>query len=121
MKQIIKHLHQYIGCEMIWNRLDKTTVIPITTFGIHLIEIGDYKDIRIILKELDDISNDDFKELNIIRAEVYKTDEFGFDLESFKRLDDWSYLPAEIDFLRSKGFAIGIEKKYYTTEDYGSF
>lgn len=111
MKQIIKHLHQYIGCNMVWNRLDKSTVIPITAFGIHLIEIGDYEDIRIILKELKDISDEDLEELNNSGSL-----EFTFYKESIQSNITYCYYGA-VDMLRSKGYAVGIEKKYYTNEN----
>jgi len=114
---------------MVWNKGNKSTVIPITALEIHLIEIGDYKDIKIILKELKDISEEEAKEIwkkafnctyNYHRK--YYHDQLISVIKggcSFPAVIDKMYHSyTMIDFLRSKGYAVGINKEFYTTEDH---
>lgn len=67
---------------------------------------------RLILKELSDITEEDLKELNSLRDSsiLWVIDHFNMD----GVVDHLRYY--EIDFLRSKGYAIGISKEYYITE-----
>ena len=109
MEELIKWLHRYQGCKMAWTRLDIYSETEISAFNIHLITIGNYKEVQIqlVLKELKDIREEDLEELNDIHKCDYNKEKLSD--------HEYTFLTLEVDFLRSKGYAIGIPKDYYIT------
>lgn len=72
----------------------------------------DYKvskfECKLVLKEVDSISDEDLNELNLLENTWSKAG-----LEVFNRYCDVS----ETDLLRSKSYAIGTDKEFYITQE----
>mgnify|MGYP001813161169 CR=1 FL=1 len=108
MKEKIKWFGRYLGCDM----LNPSEVrITLNEFNIGTSIHFKY---RLILKELKDISDQDLKELNEIAIKVCGISEV---FSKRYMCADYLYNTKEIDFLRSKGYAVGIPKEYYITEE----
>ncbi len=75
-----------------------------------------FKSAQLILKELKDISDEDLKAV----GDIYISE--SMDKELYLKgweneINTASKFIKEIDMLRSKGYAIGIPKEYYITEE----
>jgi len=122
----IKWLGRYLGCDV----LDEDGKIQKITLGCY----GRFDEIVLVLKELKDISDEDavdcmnlhydgwLKPKIIERSNSHFAFEFQYSSSNRRRvgkLQTWGvdkFNIAQVDFLRSKGYAIGIPKEYYITE-----
>jgi len=120
MNDKISWFGRYLGCEYVmplntinWHKKgDIKKVTPHNLDFLNTISHALYlNNTKLILKELKDISDEDLKELNgTSNCRQWEFDEFSMK-ENEMLLNSF-----ESDFLRSKGYAIGIDKKYYITE-----
>lgn len=128
MLEKMKWFGRYLGC----NVLDEDGKIQVIKIGCY----GDFDKIQLILKNLKDITDEDAIECIYISSGGYldikieNKGMYGFRFsscyESSKRRRNHGYgdrafgmdqfESKQIDFLRSKGYAIGIPKEYYITE-----
>jgi len=125
MNDKIKWFGRYLGCKCsVQGERD-----PLKLIGVDSDNVADWAcfkskallpqvvdDCVLILKELKNIGNEDFAEINKLRNNIHGTDDVVFE-DKHELLHSWHFLPEEVDFLRSKGYAIGIPKEYYITED----
>lgn len=107
MNDKIKWFGRYLGCNVIGEdgRIQK----------IKMGSYGDFSKIKLILKELKDISDEDLHSVgDIYGAETVNKENYlkGWHNTTVEVVG----LIEEIDFLRSKGYAIGIPREYYITE-----
>lgn len=127
MEDKIKWFGRYLGCEVlvtskinivgqhnIFYPNDDLTLNSEIMGEIDYCGVGIFK---LILKEPKDISDDDLNELNkewIDRGNLFRYRKSAFARKNPDILEILDY--QEIDFLRSKGYAIGIPKEYYINE-----
>jgi hypothetical protein len=98
-------------------------VDKLTTSDLYCNVNNRHYECKLILKELKDISDEDFNSLIVFLKETFPKETKGTDfcninkdylIKSLVNLDA-SYVV--VDFLRSKGYAIGIPREYYITEE----
>ena len=98
---------RYLGCRIyVW---DATSIND----GQNIVARSQSETSKLILKELKDISDEGLKYLNqdyYDHSVLYRTKE-----NINTMVETFNY--KEIDFLRSKGYAIGIPREYYITEE----
>jgi len=125
MQDKIKWFGRYLGCKFvtyypIMSAINEVNAGELLAMGA---KHGSRFERKLILKEIEDISDEDYLELCKV---VYGNDEQIAENKS-KFVYHWTLLSGaigcnpmkhaeEIDFLRSKGYAIGIPKEYYITE-----
>jgi hypothetical protein len=88
-------------------------VDKLTTSDLYCNVNNRHYECKLILKELKDISDEGLKYLNqdyYDHSVLYRTKE-----NINTMVETFNY--KEIDFLRSKGYAIGIPREYYITEE----
>lgn len=134
MEDKIKWFGRYLGVEIQMTASNKNICTP---YIIHSLAPWVKKDkCKLILKELEDITDEDLKGLisymrynydgvkinrysDEIRADLYvdQDDLYSAPWVSFSiYFNQETYDYQIVDFLRSKGYAIGIPKEYYITE-----
>jgi|GEM_PF-2584295 len=135
MNERLKWFGIYLGCNM------SHTLYPEILIEATLGKINTFqKDIKrgrikLVLKELKDITSDEIIHLlnrtvhihGLTTFDKINTDDYGVFLKLHYSSQNTEYHCREIylsvrdmmssDFLRSKGYAVGIPKKYYITED----
>lgn len=130
MKNKVEWFSKYINCELLITDDDGRRFrdeIQSINWKHYYIEIGegwifdrpdsdDNLSMLLILKELKDISDEDMVMCNNIASKVLGCDDVNWDIESKEITTEWFFLPDVLDFLRPKGYAIGIPKEYYITE-----
>ncbi len=123
MNNKINWFGRYLGCEVIvisktrltgrWNYFHTNSRMILTPEILAEIQHCGSRHFKLILKELEYVSDEDLNGLNELRSS-----EIEWTSLACKTIDIILYLRHdEIDFLRSKGYAIGIDKEYYITEE----
>jgi len=115
MNEKLKWFGMYLGCEFIAKRVGvRHTLNASRLANLFTPNYESYTETcKLILKELKDITEEDLSGLNKLRSSLIDWDLLAFKTKDIIRHLRWH----EIDFLRSKGYAVGIDKKYYITED----
>jgi len=141
MNEKLKWFGRYLGCSVAFhNRYTKDSIYwddmgildHSNDYDMTCLKSDDYDDgyayfdtdkCKLILKELKDISDEDFKSLiNFLKStypeETRNADYYKLNRERLmKSLFNLDTSYVVVDFLRSKGYAIGIDKEYYITEE----
>ena len=117
MNDKINWFGRYLGCEYWYkhhsHKENEYCTDKLTTADLYCIVNNRHYKCKLILKELSDITEEDLEYLNRdIKNPNVKWTKSKVDNDFPHHL----YYIDEIDFLRSKSYAIGIPKEYYITE-----
>jgi len=114
MKEKMKWFGRYLGCKAV--DFSNNNQIFTVKMGCY----GNWKDCKLMLKAIEDISDEDYfhilKTWNTDSEEVSMMDVIAIYQTPMTNIWDPLTIVEEIDYLRSKGYAIGIPKEYYITE-----
>jgi hypothetical protein len=114
MNEKIKWFGRYLGCEY----KKGLTGLLLTQSSLY---DAIHSDSRLILKELKDITEYDLRECSKLGKLWMQWDLFYIYLRRLIFEDvnnfNWKVTIEIVDFLRSKGYAIGIPKEYYITKE----
>ncbi len=116
-----RQLSLYMGGKMLWSRSGKETEIDITPMNLHLTQDYPEGEIKALLKSVGYITDNDLKiisssnefELNIDYIRTFLTNEV-IDGDLCKLDMDVIDAIHVIDKSRKLGYAIGIDKEFYT-------
>jgi len=115
MNEKIKWFGRYMNSKMTYKAVMNRSVYIVDVGSIFLSQIlTDKYECKLILKELKYITEEDLCAVNKIISEYSEHLELHDEYTLTRSIE---FLPDEIDFLRSKGYAIGIPKEYYITKE----
>jgi hypothetical protein len=122
MNDKIKWLGRYLGCDILYENLAcELEGVDIHTDCVIVERVNCHVDkVKLILKELKDISDEDIIECSKVVDSASLRNLLCFEINSAIKYDanslNFNLSCNVIDFLRSKSYAIGIPKEYYITE-----